>query len=116
MGGLRTTVLDYANFLIEVIAPRAAPPFRLSIPTRQEMLRPQVKVDGAKSWALGWELQHTPDGTLIEHQGGQSGFQAFAAASVERQSGYVILTNSESGWKIFYNEGFVALINHILLA
>jgi CubicO group peptidase (beta-lactamase class C family) len=116
MGGLRTTALDNANLLIEVVAPRAAPPFRLATSTRQEMLRPQVTVDESKSWALGWEIQRTPDGTLIQHQGGQAGFQAFAAASVDRRSGYVILTNSDNGWKVFYDARFVALINHILLA
>ena len=28
MGGLRTTALDYAAFLSEVLEPRTAPPFR----------------------------------------------------------------------------------------
>lgn len=115
LGGLRTTALDYANFLMEVMAPRAAAPFRLSSAIRQEMLRPQVKVDQSKDWALGWQIQRTPNGTLIQHQGGQSGVQAFAAASVDRRSGYVILTNSDNGWKVFYDERFVALINNILL-
>jgi CubicO group peptidase (beta-lactamase class C family) len=115
MGGLRTSALDYAKFLIEIIAPRAPAPFRLSSSTRQEMLRPQVKVDEAKSWALGWEAERTPHGNLIEHEGGQTGFLAFTAASVDRRSGYVILTNSANGWKIFLNERFVNLVNSILL-
>lgn len=42
--------------------------------------------------------------------------QAFTAASVDRRSGYVILTNSANGWKVFYNAQFVALIDQILLA
>ena len=115
MGGLRTTALDYANFLIEILAPRAPAAFRLTAPTRHEMLRPQVKVDDAKSWALGWETLRTPQGHLIEHEGGQTGFLAFTAASVDRKSGYVIFTNSANGWKVFLNERFVALINRIIL-
>ena len=116
MGGLRTTAIEYAGFLIEVIAPQAAMPFRLATPTRQEMHRPHVKVDTSKSWALGWEIRNTPSGTLIQHQGGHSGVQAFAAASVSRRSGYVILTNSDNGWKIFYDQRFVSLLDRILLA
>jgi CubicO group peptidase (beta-lactamase class C family) len=115
MGGLRTTALDYANFLIEILAPRAASPFRLATESRQEMLSPQVQVDDANEWALGWELHRNPRGTLIQHEGGQTGFLAFAAASTDRQTGYVILTNGANGWKVFFNERFVALVNRILL-
>jgi len=115
MGGLRTTALDYAAFLSEVLEPRTAPSFRLAVPTRQEMLRPQVHVEGPKSWALGWESNDTPGGRLFQHQGGQAGAQAFTAASLERRSGYVILTNGDNGWKVFYDERFVGLVNEILL-
>jgi CubicO group peptidase (beta-lactamase class C family) len=115
MGGLRTTALDYAAFLSEVLEPRTAPSYRLAVPTRQEMLRPQVHVEGPKSWALGWEINDTPGGRLFQHQGGQAGVQAFTAASLERRSGYVILTNSDNGWKIFYDERFVGVVNEILV-
>ncbi len=82
MGGLRTTALDYASFLVEVIAPRAVAPYRLSAKFRDEMFRPQVQVDASKLWALGWEIQRTPRGIPVQHQGGRGGFQAFAAASL----------------------------------
>jgi CubicO group peptidase (beta-lactamase class C family) len=115
MGGLRTTALEYADFLIEILAPRVGAPFQLSAATRQDMLRPQVRVDDSNSWALGWEVHQTPRGDLIQHEGGQTGFLAFTAASVERRSAYVILTNSANGWKVFYDARFVALMNRILL-
>jgi CubicO group peptidase (beta-lactamase class C family) len=115
MGGLRTTALDYAAFLSEVLEPRTAPPFRLATPTREEMLRPQVHVEGPRSWALGWEITDAPGGRLFQHQGGQAGVQAFTAASLERRAGYVILTNSDNGSKIFYDKQFVELVNGILL-
>ena len=115
MGGLCTTAVEYASFLSEVLAPRTAPSFRLAEPTRQEMLRPQVHVEGPKSWALGWEINETPGGRLFQHQGGQAGVQAFTAASFERRSGYVILTNSDNGAKVFYDERFSGLVNAILL-
>jgi CubicO group peptidase (beta-lactamase class C family) len=115
MGGLRTTALDYAHFLIEILAPRAPAAYRLRGPTREEMLRPHVKVDDSKSWGLGWEIERVPQGTLVEHEGGQTGFLAFTAASVDRKSGYVIFTNSANGWKVFFNKRFVSLINRIVL-
>ena len=80
------------------------------------MLRPHIRLDGPKSWALGWEINETPGGTLIQHQGGQAGVQAFTAASLERRAGYVILTNSDNGSRIFYDERFVSLVSSLLLA
>ena len=115
MGGLRTTALDYAKFLVEILAPRAATPVRLSAAACHEMLRPQVRVDDSNSWALGWEVHRAPQGDLIQHEGGQTGFLAFTAASIDRRSGYVILTNSANGWKVFLDERFAALINRILM-
>jgi len=107
--------LEYANFLIEILAPQAPSPFRLAGATRREMLRPQVRVDDSNSWALGWEIHQTTHGDLIQHEGGQAGFLAFTAASVDRRSGYVILTNSANGWKVFLNDRFVSLIDRIFL-
>lgn len=115
MGGLRTTAIEYARYLTEILSPHAAAAFRLTPATRQEMLRPQVKVDASHSWALGWEVRHTPKGDLIQHQGGQSGVQAFAAASTARRSGYVILTNSDNGWKVFCDKRFISATDKIIL-
>jgi hypothetical protein len=70
------------------------------------MFRPQVSVDESNSWGLGWEIHRAAGGMLIQHQGGQTGVQAFTAASVAQRSGYVILTNSANGWKVFYNDRF----------
>ena len=114
-GGLHTTADEYARFLIAVIAPRRGRAF-LADRTRAEMLRPHVKVDATSSWGLGWQIRHTPAGDLIQHQGGQAGIQAFTAASVARKSGYVILTNSANGWKVFYDERFTALISALLFS
>ena len=113
-GGLHTTATDYARFLLEVISPRATDAFRLARTSLQEMLRPQVKVDKSTSWALGWQIRHTPMGDFIQHQGGQGGFQAFTSALAERQSGFVMLTNSVNGWKVFSNERFSEVMNRLL--
>ena len=42
MGGLRTTSIEYAGYLTEILSPHAATPFRLSSAAQEEMLRPQI--------------------------------------------------------------------------
>ena len=64
------------------------------------MLRPQVKVDDLISWALGWQIIHSEKGNFISHGGDNKGFHAFVVASVERKSGYVIMTNGENGVEV----------------
>jgi CubicO group peptidase (beta-lactamase class C family) len=114
-GALRTTPSDYAKFLLEILAPKPDATFRLSGKGVAEMVRPQVKVDETSSWALGWKIQHTPKGDLFQHHGGHKGAQAFASASLARKSGYVVMTNSDNGWKVFFDEKFVEVVNRFLL-
>jgi CubicO group peptidase (beta-lactamase class C family) len=95
-GGLCTTATDYAKFLMEIIDPKASDQFRLSPASVREMLRPQIRRNEASSWALGWEINHTRDGDFIRHGGGNPGYACFVAGSVERRSGYVIMTNCEN--------------------
>jgi CubicO group peptidase (beta-lactamase class C family) len=99
-GDLHTTPSDYARFLIEIINPKKSDAFRLRKESLKEMIRPQVKVDDSKSWALGWEIQHTKRGDFIQHGGNNKGFHAYASASVEGKSGFIIMTNGDNGWKI----------------
>lgn len=100
MGDLHTTPTDYAKFLIEVINPKPNDAFRLSAESLKEMVRPQVKVDERHSWGLGWQICHRKKGDLIQHEGNNRGFHAFAAASIRRKSGFIIMTNGENGWKL----------------
>ncbi len=102
-GGLCTTAIDYAKFLLEVINPKPSDQFRLSRASLKEMLRPQIRRNDTSSWGLGWEINHTPDGDFIRHGGGNPGYACFVAGSVERRSGYVIMTNGE-------NSGYTGVI------
>lgn len=103
-GALLTTPTDYAKFVIEVIDPKQSDAFRLNKSSLQEMLRPQVKVtDGGEysiSWALGWRLVRTKNGDVINHGGDNKGFHSLVDASVERKSGFVIMTNGENGQEL----------------
>ena len=100
-GGLHTTASEYAKFLIEVLDPKPADDYRLTRATRDEMLRPQVKVDEKSSWALGWQVFHTASGDLVSHSGDNPGFKAFVLASVPRRSGWVILLNGDNAGPVF---------------
>jgi CubicO group peptidase (beta-lactamase class C family) len=104
MGGLHTTAIDYAKFLVEVIDPKPTDAFRLSQAGLTQMLQPQIQVESGQgdliSWALGWRVAHTAQGDLIGHGGDQRGFHSTAEISVSAKSGYVILTNGDYGWKL----------------
>ncbi|MGZ8937793.1 MAG: serine hydrolase domain-containing protein [Limisphaerales bacterium] len=115
-GGLITTARDFAKFLIEIVAPKESDAFRLKKETLREMVRPQIKLppdqkmDGATSWALGWAVQERPEGNLLVHSGGQSGFRSLAMASVEKRSGFIALTNSDNGGKLINHPKMLELL------
>ncbi len=112
-GGLRTTASDYARFIIEVVSPRPTDRFRLTKASIDEMLRPQVKVNDAmsSSWALGWQVQQTG---VINHGGHNRGFQCHAVASAASRSGFVIMTNGESGSELISKLLLGDLMNRFL--
>ena len=121
VGGLHTTPSDYAKFLIEVLDPKASDAFRLNKKSHQEMLRPQIKlaegekIDDADTWALGWAIQQRKTGKVILHSGGQTGFRSLAMASVNRKSGFIILTNSDNGGRLIFNPAFAEIMNRLLV-
>lgn len=98
-GALLTTPTDYARFVLEVIDPKKSDAFRLRKDSLKEMLRPQVELHGANAdaWSLGWAIQHTEKGNVITHGGDSNGFHSLVMASVEKKSGFVIMTNGDNG-------------------
>ena len=119
VGELRTTASDYAKFLLTVLNLPAGDAF-LGRNMVREMIRPQVKldplekIDGADSWALGWGIQERPAGNVILHSGGQSGFRSLTMASVDRKSGFVIFTNSDSGGFVCYDNDLGSLLTPLI--
>jgi CubicO group peptidase (beta-lactamase class C family) len=98
-GGLHTTPTDYARFLIELIDPKPSDAYRLTAATLKEMVHPQVKVTDAISWGLGWAIEHNKSGgDIISHSGDNPGFKALTAASLEKKSGFIIMTNGDRGF------------------
>jgi len=119
-GGLHTTAAEYAKFLMEIVNPRGSDAFRLNQKSLKEMVRPQVKldpaekIDGADSWALGWAIQERPTGNVIVHSGGQAGFRSLAMSSLEKKSGFIMLTNGDNGGKVLYDPTLGTILNRLL--
>lgn len=102
-GDLLTTPTDYAKFLIEVIAPKSSDDFRLTRKSRDEMLRPQVPVPNGEqrsSWAIGWAIVHDGDHNFVYHSGDDTGWHTIGVASAANKSGFVAMTNGDSGTQV----------------
>ena len=99
--GLYTTAGDYARFMIEIIQPSARDRFHLSETLFTDMLKPQVKINGALDWGLGWGLEHTDAGDAFWHWGDWGVFRNFAMAYRNQRTGVVVLTNSFNGPKVY---------------
>ncbi len=57
---------------------------------------PKVAVNDKAFYALGWLVQQTPNGTIIWHNGGTSGFGAYVGLLLDRDVGIIILANAVS--------------------
>ena len=84
------------------------------------MFRPQValredqKIDGANSWALGWAVRGKEN--IVLHSGGQPGFRSLMMVSIRRKSGFVILTNSDSGGYLLNNQDLGSILNRLFVS
>ena len=111
-GGLHTTALDYAKFVIAAMNGTG-----LKKETAGEMLTAQVRLDEtchncienrapprlskSLAWGLGWGLQNTSDGPSFWHWGDNNGeFHCYAVAYPARKLGLVVFTNSGNGHSI----------------
>lgn len=54
---------------------------------------PKVALNDKVSYALGWIVAQTPNGNVVWHNGGTSGFGAFVGLELDRHIGVIILTN-----------------------
>ena len=99
---LHTTASDFAKFMIGI---KAFP--EMSVVSHQ--------VNDSIGWGLGWGIEMMPDGNhAIWHSGDNGTFQCLAFQN--KQIGFVIMTNSANGMKL-YRHIFDLLIgdNHPLL-
>ena len=55
---------------------------------------PKVAISDKVSYALGWVIQQTPNGNIVWHNGGTSGFGAYVGMVPDRAVGVIVLTNA----------------------
>jgi hypothetical protein len=54
---------------------------------------PKVAISDRASYALGWVIQETPNGGIVQHNGGTLGFGAMVILEPDRKLSVVVLTN-----------------------
>ena len=103
--GLYTTASDLARFVAAEMPGRSGEPAGrgvLSQDTLALMFTPAVEINENLLFklqrGLGQEIQTLPDGSqLIQHAGGNRGWNSFLMANPGKAMGVVILTNSDNG-------------------
>lgn len=106
-GSLLTTAPDYAAFMARVMERPARDALDLKEASRREMLTPQVRINGALAWGLGWGLESAEGREYFWHWGDNGTFHSFVIGDASRRSGLVVLTNSNFGPKVYQR-----VINH----
>ncbi len=94
---LYTTIRDYAQFIVMLLASATAQPAHESAVSL--MLNPTLAVQDASqfSWGLGVGLEKSGDDIFFFHRENSPGFQCFVIASRAKGNGVVIFTNSGNG-------------------
>jgi CubicO group peptidase (beta-lactamase class C family) len=108
---LLTTVSDYAKFLTRLVARPPAQGLDLSEATRRAMATPQVRLNSALHWGLGWGIQRDEHGEVLWHWGANNSFRNFTIADPANGRAIVVFTNSENGPRI-YERVIVAVTGH----
>ena len=74
--------------------------------------RPGLARSVATYRALGWSLEVSAEGDIVQHSGSNStGFRAFGQFNPEKGSGLVIFTNGDKGSRV--HEAIVAQIGDL---
>jgi CubicO group peptidase (beta-lactamase class C family) len=100
-GSLLTTVGDYSRFLVRLVARPPTPGLDLSEASREAMVTPQVRLNRALSWGLGWGIQRDENGEALWHWGANNSFRNFVIAEPAAGRAVVAFTNGEGGPKVY---------------
>lgn len=111
---LYTTPTEYARLMLTLQHPEMLGDRALTTASIGLMLERHMRVDDedaiprpglarsvATYRALGWSLDVTPEGDIVEHSGSNSsGFRSFGQFNPAKGSGLVIMTNGDNGSRI----------------
>ena len=65
------------------------------------MTTPQVRINSALAWGLGWGIQEDEYGRTLWHWGANNGFRNFVVADPANDRAIVVLTNSGNGPRVY---------------
>jgi CubicO group peptidase (beta-lactamase class C family) len=108
---LITTARDYARFLAHVAGAVPVAALSLPAPLARAMITPQVRLNSALAWGLGWGLQDDEQVRTLWHWGANNGFRNFCLADQSHGRAAVVLTNSGNGPRV-YERVIVSLTGH----
>ena len=111
---LYTTPSEYARLMLTLQRPQLLGERALTAANTELMLQRQLRVDDddavsrpglalsvATYRTLGWSLDVTPEGDIVEHSGSNSsGFKAFGQFNPAKGSGLVIFANGDGGYRL----------------
>jgi len=93
-GDINSTVEDTARWVRLQLGNGTFEGRRIVSPEYLAITRtPKVAMNDKLSYALGWVVQQTPNGNIVWHNGGTSGFGAYIGMLVDKDVGVVVLTN-----------------------
>jgi CubicO group peptidase (beta-lactamase class C family) len=106
-----TTVKDYTKFLARVVAGPGSDGLQLAPATLEAMTTPQVRLNSALYWGLGWGIQRDENGQVLWHWGANNSFRNFVIADPPNGRAVVVFTNSENGPRL-YERVIVGVTGH----
>ncbi len=100
-GSLLTTAGDYSRFLLRLVAPPPETGLDLSEASRKAMVTPEVRLNRALHWGLGWGIQRDENGEVLWHWGANNSFRNFVIAEPAAGRAVVAFTNGDGGPKVY---------------
>ena len=75
------------------------------------MATPEVRLNSALYWGLGWGIQRDEHGEVLWHWGANNSFRNFVIADQPNGRAVVVFTNSENGPRL-YERVILAVTGH----
>jgi CubicO group peptidase (beta-lactamase class C family) len=100
-GSFLTTAPDYCRFLERLVAQTPGRGLDLAPATFKAMVTPQIELNQALSWGLGWGIQRDEYGSVLWHWGANNSFRNFVVADWSVGRAVVVFTNGQSGPKVY---------------
>jgi CubicO group peptidase (beta-lactamase class C family) len=111
---LYTTPTEYARLMLTLMRPEILGPRAFTQASVDLMVQRAQRVDDGEAFvrpgrsrsvatyrALGWSLEVTAEGDIVQHSGANSsGFRTFGQFNRDRGSGLVVFTNGDNGSRV----------------